>query len=428
MVEFVPQLTLLSRRFALGMNRMRTLLVILLFSGCIAMPPALTAATALRRIQNDHEIQAVHFSPDGSTFATMSHYQLRFWNVNTGEISNETLDARAGKFRLSRSIENGRFMLVGADGVRLYDMQQGDLVARMGSGYVKSLDYDPATKQVAALLQRLEWLDSTHYYYAMRLVVYDIEDEVDRGWFDLAWHAMFGRSAPGPELEIELPVSKTGTEDWRYNLVALRGQGAEVVVVGYPEAIVWSIEEESESRRFKTDSSGYAYAISPDGSHYITCNGRIFDVDLWSIDEGKKIASMEQPGYPQNCRFSKDGQEVLIRSVHFREQFEAVWRTADGKEVDSSEIDPEFAADETGWSEDGKTFVAVSRGGFLRLYGPDDDEPAATGSLPSAYLNADALKYDRRGDRGPAQAVYVNPSGTHAVWTVGRQGVIWSLR
>jgi WD40 repeat protein len=397
----------------------------LLVAGCVTAVIALSAPAPVQRFTSYSDILDVHFSPDGSHFLAISQLELRFANIATREIVEEKLDGRAGSFRLLRGIEDDRFALVGADGIRLYDMEQGDLVARLGSGFVKAYHYDPRSKRVAALLQRLEYTKNRRsYYYPIRLVVYDIADEVDRGWFDKGWHAVFGRSSPDPVFEVELDVSKKQTEEWRYTLVTLREQGTEVAVLGYPDAIFWSVDEEEEIRRFQTDASKPPYTISPDGTHFISCGGRIFDIELWSLDSGRKVATMEQPGYPRRCRFSRDGSKVVIDSVHYSQQFEAIWSAQTGLEMETSEIEPEFAQDATGWSGDGNTYVAVSRHGALRVFGADDEEPTGTGRLPRGYLDESALRYDR----DPNQAVYVNTDGSHAVWVIGRQAVIWSLR
>jgi hypothetical protein len=150
-------------------------------------------------------------------------------------------------------------------------------------------------------------------------------------------------------------------------------------------------------------------------------------VTRWSIDEGKLMAELRQPGYLRDCEFSTDSRELTVESVYRDKRFAVVWNAGDGREIDSIEIDPEFARDATDWSGDGSTFVAVSSGGFLRRYGADDDDPSATGRLPTGLLDPEALKSDRHTDGTMDTALYVNGSGSYAVWVIGRQAVVWSL-
>jgi hypothetical protein len=150
-------------------------------------------------------------------------------------------------------------------------------------------------------------------------------------------------------------------------------------------------------------------------------------VTLWSIDGGESLGELRQPGYLRDCRFSDDSRQLTVESVHYDKRFAVIWSAGDGTEIDSIEVDPEFARDATDWSGDGSTFVAVSDGGFLRRYGADEEDPSATGRLPTGVLDPAALKSDRHMDGTMDTAVYVNGSGSYAVWVIGRQAVVWSL-
>jgi hypothetical protein len=319
--------------------------------------------------------------------------------------------------------------------LRLYDLATGQFVAKLGTGLVKSFAYDPVSQRAAVLLQRQEVAERHEYYggaqvihtYPTTIAVFDLADELDRGWFDNAWYAVFGRSAPDPKFEFDLLVSKQELEEWRYRLVTFAAGGREVGVLGQPEGIFFSLDSEKETRRFKTDASNPPHVASPDGSRFVSCGGRVMHVTLWSIDEGKLMAELRQPGYLRDCEFSTDSRELTVESVYRDKRFAVVWNAGDGREIDSIEIDPEFARDATDWSGDGSTFVAVSSGGFLRRYGADDDDPSATGRLPTGLLDTEALKSDRHTDGSMDTALYLNGSGSYAVWVIGRQAVVWSL-
>jgi len=418
------------------MSGMRGALKLLVVAMCsFALPAIGSAASVVQHLKQERGIEAVHFSADGGTFAMLSRDELRFWKIGTGEIAHEKLSPTYGSFGRSRTIANGRFMLVTVDGLRLYDLANGQFVAKLGTGLVKSFAYDPANQRAAVLLQRQEVAERHEYYggaqvihtYPTTIAVFDLADELDRGWLDNAWFAVFGRSELDPEFEFDLLVSKSELEESRYRLVTFAAGGREVGVLGYPEGILFSLDSEKETRRFQTNASNMPHVASPDGSRFVSCGGRVMHVTLWSIDDGKSLGELQQPGYLHDCQFSADSRELIVESVYRDKRFSVVWNAGDGTEIDSSEIDPEFARDATDWSGDGSAFVAVSDGGFLRRYGADDDDPSATGVLPKGLLDADALKSDRHMDGTIDTAVYVNGSGSYAVWVIGRQAVVWSL-
>ena len=55
--------------------------------------------------------------------------------------------------------------------------------------------------------------------------------------------------------------------------------------------------------------------------------------------------------------------------------------------------------------------------------------PMTTNRRPPVHglLDAAVLKSDRHMDGTIDTAVYVNGSGSYAVWVIGRQAVVWSL-
>jgi hypothetical protein len=418
------------------MSDMRPAPKLLIAAVCsLGLPALASAASVVKHLQLERGIEAVHFSADGDTFAMLSRDEASFWKIGTGQIAHEKLSPTYGRFGRSQTIADGRFMLVAVDGLRLYDLATGQFVAKLGTGLVKSFAYDPVSQRAAVLLQRQEVAERHEYYggaqvihtYPTTIAVFDLADELDRGWFDNAWYAVFGRSAPDPKFEFDLLVSKQELEEWRYRLVTFAAGGREVGVLGQPEGIFFSLDSEKETRRFKTDASNPPHVASPDGSRFVSCGGRVMHVTLWSIDEGKLMAELRQPGYLRDCEFSTDSRELTVESVYRDKRFAVVWNAGGGREIDSIEIDPEFARDATDWSGDGSTFVAVSSGGFLRRYGADDDDPSATGRLPTGLLDTEALKSDRHTDGTMDTALYLNGSGSYAVWVIGRQAVVWSL-
>ena len=169
------------------MPDMRTGPKLLIAAVCsLGLTTLASAASVVKHLQLERGIEAVHFSADGGTFAMLSRDELRFWKIGTGEIAHEKLSPNYGSFSRSRTIANERFMLVAVDGLRLYDLANGELVARLGSGLVKSFAYDPVSQHAAVLLQRQEVAEAHHYYgssqiihtYPTTIAVFDLADEL----------------------------------------------------------------------------------------------------------------------------------------------------------------------------------------------------------------------------------------------------------
>jgi WD40 repeat protein len=391
-----------------------------------SVPAVAGSATATHRVLHDADIDSAVFSRTGAILATVDRGSLRFWDTATGDLKAEFKAAPDMRFWRVLSIENGRFLLIGNDGVEVYDLERPRLVARLGHGYVRSIDYDFKSKRVLTLLA-LGGTAEKNVNAPPDLALYDVRDILQGSWFANAWRAVFGADEPDPVVDIRpRPIRQKYANPNNYYAAHFLSNPDEVLTFGLPETIVWSLSGRREKRSISTKYS-FGSHVSPDRSRFVTCSFNSRSLELWSIEPGESITSLDIPGYTRNCRFRRDGSTLAVETQYSSKFMETVWRLDDGKKLEAFELDADTRGNAHTWSEDGKRYVVAGPGWTLRVY-EEDDDPVAIGTMAPGLVLTEKLR------RGPptysgvsGDSLYVSPTGKQALWVMGVQAILWQL-
>jgi WD40 repeat protein len=308
-------------------------------------------------------VSSVAFSPDGKTLVSGSHDgTLILWDVATG--------------KQIRSIEDHRLHGRPFEVVSVAFSPDGQRVASASSDQTVRV-WEAATGTPVWKFSNVKSAHEVRFSPdGNRLAVANCETV-------LVWNLSTGT------LIRTIPKAQTGIGG-RYcaEHVAFLGDGSEVLADGGPIQI-WQTSTGREVRRFSPQGSGFAMALSRDGTKILLgedFNGYRGMMELWDVTKGILIRSFPEQSNPvDSVAFSPDGKTVASESRDGddieSDGFIKLWDLTTGKELRKLAGHKRRVA-AIAFAPDGKTLASGSWDHSVKLW--DVASGKEIRSLPSA--------------------------------------------
>jgi len=309
---------------------------------------------------------SVAFAPDGKSVAVDSHGDLHFWDMTTGQRTNQ-IHGAGGKLALS---PDGKLLASAADNViRLWNVTTGQEQVKLTTrqGRIECHLFAPDGRTLA---------------------VGGLEGEVET--WDLATGKPCGGfrgSGQGASLAFS-PDSKTG-------------------FLATNKAIhVWDLATGKELRAFPQPAR--SVSLSPDGK-LLAVGSDSGPIKLLDPATGKTIRELELKSHPWQVAFSPDGKHLA--AICWSECAIRLWDVAAGRPL-HSESGHRAPINALSLSADGKRLASASRDGAIKVWdlpGRKEVHGIRTSSLTGIALSPDGKVLAagmNQGTGGPAVRVW----------------------
>lgn len=294
-------------------------------------------------------VEALAFSPDGSTLATgADEPTARLWDVATGrpkaELSGHGLYGVFGAVESLSFSPDGRTLATtgGWKTVRLWDARTGEpkWTLKGGKGFIQGYSFSADGRTIAVTS--------------------------DQSFSVPLWDVETGR------LRETLALPKPKMRAWGAGSVAFSPDGRTLAVVSASNlAYIYDLAAGKISHVLEGHGETiYVLAFNSDGSLLAT-GGKDYSAQLWDVTTGKRVARLQQAGNVLRLAFSRDGRYLATACDDRKAR---LW------DVKSAELIAELPHRGTVWS------ISFSPDGSMLATGSDNEKvvkiwETATGGL-----------------------------------------------
>jgi len=300
----------------------------------ISLALGLTAATA-----HAQGVESVAFSPDGKTFAVgYTRGTLELYDFATRKLIRE-YEGHTKEVRSIAFSPDGRLMASGAETVRLWNIETGEMLAAL-EGHKEGFGV-------------WGWLRSVAFSPDGRLLASGGADGTIKLWDVGARKLLRTLMEPSDYPVITVAFSPDGK--------LLASGGADAKLKLWEAATGKMLRELTDGDDFGAQPRTVIF--SPDGKTLISGNGNA-KIILWEPATGKRLRTLEARGV-HHLALSPDGK--LLASVHSPDV--TVWDLGLGAKIKSLPAQGRVVA----FSRDGKTLLAGTSDGELNFSGVEPD-------------------------------------------------------
>jgi WD40 repeat protein len=325
---------------------------------------------------------AMAFSPDGQTLVSGSSEAVFLWDVQTGRLRRTLVGTQRAGLQAAAAVAfspDGSLIATGAQAVRFWDAQTGELVASLPSipAGVASLTFSHDGRHLVSGTRRGEGL------------VWDVSS------FGRTVLRRTGQHISGSAL------SPDGSR-----MIITYGRTIEVLdTVSGRTTLNWQVEADpTEAQR--------ALAISTDGQRLASGWGdRV--LRIWELSNGREVAALSgHTGRITSLAWSPDGQRVISGSV---DSTARIWDVESRRAV--AELTMQDPVRAVGYSPDGR-WIAIGSGGGLTYQGdPLQLRDARTAELVAALPQPP----------GPIASVAFSPDSARLAASTALRASVWDV-
>ena len=328
-------------------------------------------------LRQEHWIQSVSFSPDGTLLALGGGTQISVWKWRTDK-SSTPVRGQNGPMLFS---PNGRLLAVGGwTTVELWDVTSDHLV--------DTFEYDAQT----------EYSESMSFSSDGDLLAIGTMENIE------LW-----------DVSAKRRVAAINVDDPWVSGVSFSHDGSLLAFENGDEVVLWDVATKRRVDALKNRDKGWIGAMSFSPTATLLGVGRGENVDLWDVARRRQITSFEHQGWVQAVSFSPDGN--LVAAAGFAGA--SVW------DVSSRRRTAIFYGEEgnsMSFSPDGTLLAVGSADATVRLWDVSD-LPNDSADEPQAWLTPDPAEVEfYAGDPAwktfivhtslDSVLVHVNPSGS----------------
>jgi WD40 repeat protein len=327
------------------------------------LPKGAVARLGTVRLQHEHSVYALAFSPDGKALAAGSHdHTVRLWQTRTGK----ELRKFKGHTQYINSVAfspDGRVLASGGfdQTIRLWEVATGKELRKIEArDEVTSVAFSPHGKTLASGSPNVLYLWDAATGSELR----KIQGHAGAVYF-VAFSADGKTLVSGGSQTIRLWQTATGKELRRLKghenplacRIALAPDGKSLASAGFDGIRLWAVDTGKLLKELATGQV-FSVAFSPDGKR-LACGGANGTVRLLEVGTGKEVFKVEAaPGMSCAVAFCPDGKTLastggmasiclwevptgrrLLPGQGHRESVWSVVFSADGKAVASASID-----------------------------------------------------------------------------------------
>lgn len=332
---------------------------------------------------NGHEapVRSVVFSASEDLLATSDDSVVVIWNTNNGAVMH-TLKKTEQKISTIAFSPDGNYVVVGADGLRLYDIRSGDLVAHhVPYTTIKKFRYSPDGKKIA-------------FSTGSRLTILD----------------------PNSGERID---ENEGEEEYKGNNLQYSPDGKYLICgAGTKYVKMWAADSLKMVREFARSEKYFISAVfSPDGK-YIISSSSDSSIRIWETDPGTLVTTtVSTNGVPKNAYLTRDNKQLLVAEFEKAYLFDLV-RNTETIEFKANTVGVNYAS----FSLDNKLMVLACSDGTIRLSDGNTGKLLSTitghkKSTNKANISADSKK-----------VVSVSDDTTVKVWDLEKSSLLFTLQ
>ena len=349
-------------------------------------------------------VKSISFSPDGSTLASGSGDEIRFWDVNTGE-TLQTLTGHTDDVKSISFSPDGSTLASGSAEIRFWDVNTGETLQTL-TGHtddVKSISFSPDGSMLAAVPE-VFW-DSTVLLWDVNTG--ELRTFTTRFPNSVAFSPDGNTLAIGGNWRTDILNANTGGPIHTFSKIACRVESVafspdgNTLAGGGSDGIVrlWDIKTGTEMQIPTGQGVGVKVAFSPDGNTLATVplphiGGQVL---LWDVNTGKQLQEFTADGSGLvrifSMAFSPDGNTLATGSGDY-DHIEGSFGTVTLWDVNTRETLQTLTGHtddvkSISFSPDGSTLATGSRDGAVLLWEltPFSSEPERI----TADINADGV-------------------------------------
>jgi serine/threonine protein kinase len=251
-------------------------------------------------------VQSLAFSPDGKTLASTDHdTPVRFWDAASG---GEAPHSGSSRVRSVKFLKNGK-LAAGGKGEPIFpwDLASGEVTVTF-----------PKTPQfvVASPDGRTLATARSHGHKWSKIQLWDVAG--DKAPLSVGADSV----AFSPDGKTLAAVDREGVTFWDVagpagawtglpgTCEAFSPEGKALAVVNRKGVILWDVASRRKTATLPMDLwLNPRKVLGPDGKTLAVVGS---DVTLWSAEDGRRIAILQEGGFPEDAAFSPDGKTLAV--------------------------------------------------------------------------------------------------------------------